>query len=190
MSRDFYNGGLWKTFTSLGPRVRLISKQQLSQLIREKWWLSGGVLDPKSRGRGFETHWRHCVVSSTRPRHLIPVSAWPKSVDWDVNHQQNQQTNGLPSCDLGFAIDARHDCLWWSNFPICSDILSDTTCKRERNKDKNHESSKYISSILRRKSLVSIYVFSENQQYCIYHCHFLHELYYRNFTFTCSLRDK
>ena len=24
--------------------------------------------------------------------------------------------------------------------------------------------------ILRRKSLVSIYVFSKNQQYCIYHC--------------------
>ena len=25
-------------------------------------WLSGGVLDSRPRGRGFEPHWRHCVV--------------------------------------------------------------------------------------------------------------------------------
>ena len=26
-------------------------------------WLSGRVLDSRPRGRGFEPHWRHCVVS-------------------------------------------------------------------------------------------------------------------------------
>ena len=25
-------------------------------------WLSGRVLDSRPRGRGFEPHWRHCVV--------------------------------------------------------------------------------------------------------------------------------
>ena len=25
-------------------------------------WLSGRVLDSRQRGRGFEPHWRHCVV--------------------------------------------------------------------------------------------------------------------------------
>ena len=25
-------------------------------------WLSGRLLDSKPRGRGFEPHWRHCVV--------------------------------------------------------------------------------------------------------------------------------
>ena len=30
-----------------------------------KWvkWLSGRVLDSRQRGRGFEPHWRHCIVS-------------------------------------------------------------------------------------------------------------------------------
>ena len=27
-----------------------------------KQWLSGGVLDSRSRGCEFEPHWRHCVV--------------------------------------------------------------------------------------------------------------------------------
>ena len=25
-------------------------------------WLNGRVLDSRPRGRGFEPHWRHCVV--------------------------------------------------------------------------------------------------------------------------------
>ena len=28
----------------------------------EAQWLSGRVLDSRPRGRGFEPHWRHCVV--------------------------------------------------------------------------------------------------------------------------------
>ena len=29
-------------------------------------WLSGRVLDSRPRGRGFESHWRHCVVSLSK----------------------------------------------------------------------------------------------------------------------------
>ena len=29
-------------------------------------WLSGRVIDPRLRGRGFEPHWRHCVVSLSK----------------------------------------------------------------------------------------------------------------------------
>ena len=29
-------------------------------------WLSGRVLDLRPKGRGFELHWRHCVVSLSK----------------------------------------------------------------------------------------------------------------------------
>ena len=29
-------------------------------------WLSGRVLDPRQKGRMFEPHWRHCVVSLSK----------------------------------------------------------------------------------------------------------------------------
>ena len=29
-------------------------------------WLSGRVLDSRSRGRGFDPHWHHCVVSLSK----------------------------------------------------------------------------------------------------------------------------
>ena len=30
------------------------------------WWLSGRVLDSRPKGRGFESHRRHCVVSLSK----------------------------------------------------------------------------------------------------------------------------
>ena len=33
---------------------------------KEAQWLSGRVLDSRPRGRGFEPHWRHCVVSLSK----------------------------------------------------------------------------------------------------------------------------
>ena len=36
-------------------------------------WLSGRVLDSRLRGRGFEPHWRHCVVSLSKT-HLSLLS--------------------------------------------------------------------------------------------------------------------
>ena len=36
---------------------------QLSVILNEGvQWLSGRVLDSRPKGRGFEPHWRHCVV--------------------------------------------------------------------------------------------------------------------------------
>ena len=36
-------------------------------------WLSGRVLDSRSRGRGFESHWLHCVESLSKT-HLSLLS--------------------------------------------------------------------------------------------------------------------
>ena len=36
-------------------------------------WLGGRVLDLRPRGRGFEPHWRHCVVSLSKT-HLSLLS--------------------------------------------------------------------------------------------------------------------
>ena len=40
----------------------------LADAIRTKiaQWLSGRVLDSRQGGRGFEPHWRHCVVSLSK----------------------------------------------------------------------------------------------------------------------------
>ena len=35
-------------------------------LVTGAQWLSGRVLDSRSRGRGFEHHRRHCVVSLSK----------------------------------------------------------------------------------------------------------------------------
>ena len=35
-------------------------------LMKGAWWLSGRVLDSRQRGRGFEHHRRHCVVSLSK----------------------------------------------------------------------------------------------------------------------------
>ena len=35
-------------------------------------WLSGRVLDWRPRGRGFEPHRRHCLVSLSK--HIVPTS--------------------------------------------------------------------------------------------------------------------
>ena len=39
-------------------------------IISEAQWLSGRVLDSRPRGRGFEPHQRHCVVSLSK--NIIP----------------------------------------------------------------------------------------------------------------------
>ena len=36
------------------------------QILLGAQWLSGRVLDSRLRGRGFESHWRHCVVSLSK----------------------------------------------------------------------------------------------------------------------------
>ena len=63
-------------------------------------WLSGRDLDSRPRGRGFEPHRRHCVVSLSKP-HLSLLSTgstkegpsrynW-KIADWDVRNQNKKK---------------------------------------------------------------------------------------------------
>ena len=40
----------------------LCNKHQNLMLGQGAQWLSGRVLDSRPKGRGFEPHWRHCVV--------------------------------------------------------------------------------------------------------------------------------
>ena len=35
-------------------------------MVKGSQWLSDRVLDSRSRGRGFESHWCHCVVSLSK----------------------------------------------------------------------------------------------------------------------------
>ena len=37
-------------------------KRVIIMVIEGAQWLSGRVLDSRPRGRGFEPHWRHCIV--------------------------------------------------------------------------------------------------------------------------------
>ena len=41
-------------------------------------WLSGRALDSRPRGRGFEPHLRHCVVS---------LSSDPINTDWSLTYR-------------------------------------------------------------------------------------------------------
>ena len=41
-------------------------------------WLSGRVLDSRPKGRGFETHWRHCVVSLSKNMNPSLVLVQPR----------------------------------------------------------------------------------------------------------------
>ena len=59
-------------------------------------WLSGKVLDSRPKGRGFEPHRRHCVVSLSKTHlSLHSIGSTQKDlsrrkrkiVDWDVNNQ-------------------------------------------------------------------------------------------------------
>ena len=50
---------------------KMIDKKQRAQ------WLSGRVLDPRPRGRGFEPHQRHCIVSLSKKHY--PSLVLPKT---------------------------------------------------------------------------------------------------------------
>ena len=41
-------------------------KKSFRNTIKGAQWLSGGVLDSRPRGHGFEPHRRHCVVSLSK----------------------------------------------------------------------------------------------------------------------------
>ena len=89
-------------------------------------WLSGRVLDSRSKGFGFEPHQTHCVVSWAR--HFIlrlvlvnpkrPVQHDWKIVDWDIRNlikDQDQATNmlGLTWIQTVWHSDGNPDIIFW-----------------------------------------------------------------------------
>ena len=63
-------------------------------LLQRAQWLSGRVLDSRSRFCGFEPHRGHCVVAlSMTLYHLLSTGSAQKDVDWDVKNQSKTETN-------------------------------------------------------------------------------------------------
>ena len=62
-------------------------------------WLSGRVLDQRPRGRWFEPHWHHCIVSLSK--NIIPslVLVQPRKTHLYITerllmgHKESNQTN-------------------------------------------------------------------------------------------------
>ena len=70
-------------------------------------WLSGRVLDSRLRGRGFEPHWRHCVVSLSKNINPSLVLVQPRKTRPFITERllmgrkESNQINKLPgSCLL------------------------------------------------------------------------------------------
>ena len=69
------------------------------------WWLSGRVLDSRPKGRRFEPHRRHCVVSLSKniypslvlvqPRETRPYITERLLMGRKESNQTNKQTRGL-----------------------------------------------------------------------------------------------
>ena len=54
---------LSKSTTALDDASHCLPSKSLSMGAQ---WLSGRVLDSRQKGRGFEPHWRHCIVSLSK----------------------------------------------------------------------------------------------------------------------------
>ena len=73
-------------------------------------WLSGRVLDSRPKGRGFEPHWRHCVVSLSKniypnfvlvqPRKTRPFITEKLLMGRKESNQINKQKNKQKKNDL------------------------------------------------------------------------------------------
>ena len=85
-----------KTWTFMKDPILIKCHCILTFLSMGAQWLSGRVLDSRPRGRGFEPHWLHYVVSLSKT-HLSLLSTqeepslliW-KIVDWDLKKQIKQ----------------------------------------------------------------------------------------------------
>ena len=75
------------------------SSEFIPELERGAQQLTGRVIASRPRGRGFDIHRRHCLVSlsktylsllSTVSTHEDPSRHNWKNVDWDVNNQSNK----------------------------------------------------------------------------------------------------
>ena len=89
---------------NIADKLSSISKVIKSDIIDGAQWLSGRVLDSRPRGRGFQPHRRHCVVSLSKSIYPCLVLVQPRKagpnitenfVDWDVKYQNKQSDVGL-----------------------------------------------------------------------------------------------
>ena len=71
-------------------------------------WLSGRVLDSRPKGRGFEPHRRHCVVSVSKNINPSLVLVQPRKTRPYITERllmgckESNQTNKPPDLDLQF----------------------------------------------------------------------------------------
>ena len=70
-------------------------------------WLSGRVLDSRPKGRGFESRWRHCVVSLSKNFNPSLVLVQPRKTRLYITErllmgrkESNQKTIGLLNVGL------------------------------------------------------------------------------------------
>ena len=56
------NGFGWTTYLAQYVKINNYNGDGCFIKFKGAQWLSGRVLDSRPKGRGFEPHWRHCVV--------------------------------------------------------------------------------------------------------------------------------
>ena len=52
--------------------TKVPNEAKLQAVVDGAQWLSGRVLDSRLKGRGFEPHWRHCVVVLEQDTFILP----------------------------------------------------------------------------------------------------------------------
>ena len=73
--------------------------QHFQQIFKGAQWLSGRVLDSRQRGRGFEPHWLHCVVSLSKNINPSLVLVQPRKTHpliterLLIGYKESNQTN-------------------------------------------------------------------------------------------------
>ena len=82
--------------------VFLVSRDCCVTLLMGAQWLSGRVLDSRPKGRGFEPHRRHCVVSLSKNINPSLVLVQPRKTRpylterLLMGRKESNQTNNLP----------------------------------------------------------------------------------------------
>ena len=100
-----------KAIKSFGIRISSLIICQY-QITRGAQWLSGRVLYSRVKGRGFEPHWRHCVVSLSKtinpslvlvqPRNTRPFITERMLMGRKESNQTNKQTNKSQNVEKHF----------------------------------------------------------------------------------------
>ena len=83
----------------------------MAQLEVGAQWLSGRVLNSRPRGRGFEPHWRHCVVYLSKNINPSLVLVQPRKTRPFITERllmgrkESNQTNKKKKLEVFFSSD-------------------------------------------------------------------------------------